>query len=81
MVATIIILALCIPLTALVTGYFTLKSVQLGLRWQMETKQQQLPTMDTPVVNPFESKPKEQVVINDNVLHEWLNGPKQKEGE
>lgn len=74
------ILALCIPLTALVVGYFTLKAVQLGLRWQIETKQQQLPTMDKPVINPFESKPKE-VEIDDNILDEWINGPKKKEGE
>jgi hypothetical protein len=76
-----IILALCIPITAIVVGYFTLKAVQLGLRWQIETKQQQLPTMDKPVVNPFESKPKEPITMDENILHEWLNGPKPKEGE
>jgi hypothetical protein len=58
-------------------GYFTLKAVQLGLRWQIETKQEQLPTMDQPVMNPFEpSEPKKPVVMDDNILHEWLNGPK-----
>jgi hypothetical protein len=77
----VIILILCIPLTAIVTGYFTLKAVQLGLRWQIETKQQQLPTMDKPVVNPFESKPKIPDINDPNILDEWLHGPKPKEGE
>ncbi|MNP67140.1 hypothetical protein D3C76_1629310 [compost metagenome] len=81
MVVTIIILALCIPITSLVVCYFTLKAVQLGLRWQIETKQEQLPTMDRPAINPFESKPKEPVTLDETVLHEWLNGPKQKAGE
>lgn len=76
----VIILALCIPITAIVVGYFTLKAVQLGLRWQIETKQQQLPTMDKPLVNPFESKPKV-VQMDDSLIDEWLNGPKPKEGE
>jgi hypothetical protein len=77
----VIILALCIPITAIVTGYFTLKAVQLGLRWQIETKQQQLPTMDKPVVNPFESNKNVPDISDPNILQEWLNGPKPKEGE
>jgi hypothetical protein len=77
---TNIILALCIPITAIVVGYFTLKAVQLGLRWQIETKQQQLPTMDKPNINPFESKPKV-MQMDDSLLDEWINGPKKKEGE
>jgi hypothetical protein len=75
----VIILALCIPITAIVVGYFTLKAVQLGLRWQIETKQQQLPTMDKPI-SPFESKP-QPIVMDDSLLDEWVNGPKKKEGE
>jgi hypothetical protein len=75
-----IILALCIPITAIVVGYFTLKAVQLGLRWQIETKQQQLPTMDKPLVNPIESKPKV-MQMDDSLLDEWINGPKPKAGE
>jgi hypothetical protein len=77
---TNIILALCIPITAIVVGYFTLKAVQLGLRWQIETKQQQLPTMDKPLINPFESKPKV-MQMDDSLLDEWINGAKTKEGE
>jgi hypothetical protein len=76
----VIILALCIPITAIVVGYFTLKAVQLGLRWQIETKQQQLPTMDKPLINPFESKPKS-IAMDDSLLDEWINGPKSKAGE
>ena len=77
----VIILALCIPITAILVGYFTLKAVQLGLRWQIETKQQQMPTMEKPTINPFESRPKQPVTIDENILAEWLNGPKPKGGE
>jgi hypothetical protein len=80
----VIILALCIPITAIVVGYFTLKGVQLGLRWRIQTEQNQLPTMDKPVMNPFESKPKHPQngdLLDENILQEWLNGPKPKEGE
>jgi hypothetical protein len=77
-----IILALCIPITAIVVGYFTLKGVQLGLRWKIQTEQQQLPTMDKPVLNPFGPKqPLNGDILNESVLQEWLNGPKPKEGE
>ncbi|MEC0231175.1 hypothetical protein [Paenibacillus alba] len=71
-----VILALCIPLTAVVMGYFTLKAVQLGLRWQIETKQQQLPTMEQPKINPFDSAPKQPVTLDSSILDEWVNGPK-----
>lgn len=68
-----IILALCIPVTSLVTGFFVLKAVQLGLRWQIQTKQEQQPTMEiknpiTPVLHQRQEK--EQT----NILAEWLNG-------
>ena len=68
-----IILALCIPITAIVVGFFVLKAVQLGLRWQIETKNEQKPTME--LKNPIEpiiqsKQEKEQI----NLLHEWING-------
>jgi len=72
----VIILALCIPVTALVTGFFVLKAVHLGLRWQIETKQEQMPTMETPKIpNPLAGftearQEKEQA----SVFNEWFNG-------
>jgi hypothetical protein len=73
-----IILALCIPLTAFVVGFLVLKSVQLGLRWQIQTSKQEQPTLE--IQNPMqpiiearqqEKQEKEQA----NILYEWLNGP------
>jgi len=72
----VIILALCIPVTAIVTGFLTFKAVQLGLRWQIETKQEQMPTMETPKIpNPFAGvtearQEKEQA----SIFNEWMNG-------
>jgi hypothetical protein len=72
----VIILALCIPVTAIVTGFLTFKAVQLGLRWQIETKQEQMPTMETPKIpNPIAGfaearQEKEQA----SIFNEWMNG-------
>ena len=44
----VIILALCIPLAFIAGGFVAYKGVQLGLRWQIEAKQEQPPTMETP---------------------------------
>lgn len=75
----VIIIALLIPVVAIATGFFTLKGVQLGLRWQMEVKHEQMPTMETPkvpnpIANIMESKQSKE---QDNILFEWLNGPKE----
>lgn len=71
-----IILAMCIPVTAIVTGFFTLKALQLGLRWKMEIKQEKPPTMETPKIpNPIapimEAKQEKETA---SVFNEWLNG-------
>lgn len=71
-----IILALCIPVTALVTGFFTLKALQLGLRWQMEAKKEQPPTMITPKIPnpiaPFVEARQEKETAS--LFNEWVNG-------
>jgi hypothetical protein len=68
------ILIICIPITALVVGFLVLKSVQLGLRWQMEIKQEKAPTLEAPK-NPIapimEAKQEKET---NNILSEWLNG-------
>lgn len=75
---SMVILAICIPLTAFVTGYFTLKAVQMGLRWQIEVKQEQKPTMEPMVANPFEAKPQApEHPLSNQILDEWMNGPKE----
>lgn len=73
-----IALILCIPITALVVGFLVLKSVQLGLRWQIQTTQQKPPEMDLP--NPIQPmvearQTKQAEKEQANILNEWLNGP------
>jgi hypothetical protein len=75
------ILALCIPLTAFVVGFLVLKSVQLGLRWQIQTTQQKPPELNLP--NPIqpivEAKQAEQQGKEmQNILDEWVNGVEEK---
>jgi hypothetical protein len=72
------ILIICIPLTALVVGFLVLKSVQLGLRWQMETKREQRPTLNTPIqpiIEKVEQKQaeKQEKEVN-SIFNEWVNG-------
>ncbi|MBS4200285.1 hypothetical protein KHA93_11650 [Bacillus sp. FJAT-49732] len=66
-----IILSLCIPLTAFVVGFLVLKSVQLGLRWQIQTAKQEPPTMENPIQPILDSKQEDDVA---NILDEWVNG-------
>ncbi len=72
-----IILVLCIPLTAFVVGFLVLKSVQLGLRWQMQTAKQEQPTLEVknpiqPIIEQKQTEKQEQEQAN--ILAEWLNG-------
>jgi hypothetical protein len=74
----VIILALCIPLTAVVVGFLVLKSVQLGLRWQLQTTKQEPPTLE--IKNPISeivqnTHTHKQEKEQSNILNEWLNGP------
>jgi hypothetical protein len=72
------ILALCIPLTALVVGFLVFKSVQLGLRWQIETKQEQTPTIHSPIQPILEKLEQKQVQKQEeeakSLFNEWVNG-------
>lgn len=75
----ITILAICIPLTAIVVGFLTLKAVQLGLRWQIETKQEQPPTMEVnPIAPIIEAKQEKEFIKQEkessSIFNEWLNG-------
>lgn len=80
-----ILIALFIPVTAFVTGYFTLKGVQLGLNHQstpklvtpVEDKSQvqdvtsSEQTIENPIQAIFQEKPKDE---QDSIINEWFNG-------
>lgn len=78
----VIILALCIPITALVVGFLTFKSVHLGLKWQYQAKQEQPPTLDNPiqpildkVEHKQQAKQEEEIK---SVFGEWVNGAEER---
>ncbi|MET3699522.1 hypothetical protein SAMN05877753_111160 [Bacillus oleivorans] len=77
MVTTIVLLIAFT--TAFVSGgYVALKSVQLGLRWQIQTSKQEEPTLE--IKNPIEpiiqTKNEEKVFQEQQlILDEWVNGP------
>lgn len=77
------ILIICIPITSLVVGFLVLKAVHLGLRWQVEVKQEQVPTMKplpnpiTPIVEAIqEKKQAKQGEETKSIFDEWVNGEK-----
>lgn len=80
----VIILALCIPITAIVMGFFTLKGVQLGLRWQVEMKEEKQPSFDVPnpvapIVEMKQNRDiRQQEKEIDSVFHEWVNGAEER---
>jgi hypothetical protein len=76
----IYIILLLIPVIIAVTGFIVFKAVQLGLRWQIETKQEQMPTMETPKIPnplaPFVEARQEKEVAS--VFYEWTEGAKER---
>jgi hypothetical protein len=73
-----ILLCVLVPLSFLAGGFLAYKGVQLGLRWQIQTKHEEKPSMDvhnpiTTVVNTIKEKQEDKE--NTNILNEWLNGP------
>lgn len=72
---TTIILALMIPVSIAITGFLSFKALQLGLRWNIETKKEQLPTMEAPIKNPvtpiIEARQEKETA---SVFNEWVNG-------
>jgi hypothetical protein len=79
-VNTAIILSL--PISFLLVGFLVLKSVQLGLKWQLQIEAKEVPTLTIPNpiadFNQHRNQAKQEKFTND-VLDEWLNGS--KEGE
>lgn len=73
-----IALIICIPITALVVGFLVLKSVNLGLKWQMqvkENKEPELKSVFTPVVEAVQTqKAENQTNAAKQIMDEWING-------
>lgn len=72
-----IALIIMMPITAMVVGFLVLKSVQLGLKWQIQTSEKQTPTLDIP--NPIKEhkearQAEKQVQFTSEIMDEWLNG-------
>jgi hypothetical protein len=68
-----ITLLILIPVIIAVTGFLVLKSIQLGLRWQIQTAKQEIPTMEikNPIAPIIEAKQERE---HNSILHEYLNG-------
>lgn len=83
---TTIVLLIAFSIAFISGGFVALKSVQLGLRWQIQTTQQKPPEMEMP--NPIqpikeaaEAKQAKQAEKEQaNILAEWLNGPAEERG-
>jgi hypothetical protein len=76
-----LLLVLCIPVTAIITGFLVFKSVQLGLRWQIETKQELQPTLNSPIQPIIEKVEQKQAEKQENetasIFNEWVHGPQE----
>lgn len=57
-----IALIICIPITAIVVGFLVLKSVQLGLKWQIQAEKKQEPELKSPIQPIVEAVQQKQVI-------------------
>lgn len=70
------ILILCIPITAFITGYFTLKAYRLGITHNYNLKHDTEPVKEDSLTESIfnfkskENKPQDTTQI----INEWLNG-------
>ncbi|MPN06134.1 hypothetical protein SDC9_153389 [bioreactor metagenome] len=71
-------LIIMMPIMCFITGYFTLKAFNLGIRHNWELKNNVEPKREPGMANPFESlNNKKQQADTNIILDEWLNGEKQ----
>lgn len=71
----VITLIICLPITALVVGFLVLKSVNLGLRWQLNIKDNKEPELHNPIAETVkEHKQQKQAEISKSLFDEWTNG-------
>jgi hypothetical protein len=75
----VIALIICIPITAAVVGFLVLKSVCLGLKWQMQTKEGIEPELKDPITETVQTrKVEKQVQYSKEQFEEWINGGGEK---
>jgi hypothetical protein len=75
----VITLIIALPVSIALTGFIVLKSVQLGLRWQIQTQSKQEPTLEVrnPIVEAVKSTgARKQNAQMNEILDEYLNGAK-----
>lgn len=81
----VIALIVCIPITAMVVGFLVLKSVQLGLKWQIQTANKKEPELKgplQPIVEAVQSNNAAKVnQYNTDIMQEWMYGEQKKEGD
>lgn len=73
------LLIIMLPVMCIVTGLFTAWGIYTGLKWQIQTGRGQEPK---PVVNPIKEilelrVEKERTRSTEDLLNEWINGPKE----
>jgi hypothetical protein len=70
---TITLLLILIPLAFVAGGFVAYKGVQLGLRWQIEVRQEQLPTLEVknPIAPIIEARQEKEQV---NIFKEYMYG-------
>jgi uncharacterized membrane protein len=74
-----VIALILLPVMSLITGYFTFKGVQLGLRWQIQVQAKELPTLNNPVTEAIEQKQQEKAAKEQQSLYdEWTKGGDKK---
>jgi hypothetical protein len=71
----VIALICAIPITAIVAGFLVLKSVQLGLKWQIQTAEKKEPELKSPI-SPIveaiqENKAEEKAKYSIEQMREW----------
>jgi hypothetical protein len=71
----VIALIICLPICLCLGGFIAFKGVQLGLRWQMQISNNQVPTVANPIKEIIQEKKAAAAVNNvNNLFGEWING-------
>lgn len=73
------ILLICmIPLSFVLGGFLTWKSLQLGLRWNMQLSEKKEPTLQTPIEKVVETVQENKAFKieqhNKDIMNEWMFG-------
>lgn len=79
MTTNIILIGVLFIVNSALTVFLSLKCIQLGLRWQVEVRQERPPTME--IKNPIEAiqqvKQEKSEKEAENTFSEWLFGAKE----